>query len=240
MSLSEWVDENLRRLGWSQAELIRQSGISKATIQKIMGGYANPERFTISRLEKAFGARYSESEPEPIGRKYEPLNELGNDGGSAMSSFFNAPGAGHSPIGEIPLLGTARAGRPGEVTWDGTTAGGFSRDFLRGVKDPSAFAIMLDGDSMSPLFRDGDCVILSPAIDITHEELLKGVVAFVQFTHDRNAAGTVKLIALDPSDPDVFILTANNPAFVPQVERVPREHVARIVPVAAHVRLGPF
>jgi SOS-response transcriptional repressor LexA len=90
----------------------------------------------------------------------------------------------------IPLLSKIPGGNP--VAWsDGEYPAGFGEEFLdRGdVSDPNAFALIVDGDSMSPRINSGDIVIISPntpvinrsiaAVAINHEERTLKTVIFL-------------------------------------------------------------
>jgi len=70
---------------------------------------------------------------------------------------------------KVPLLSKIPAGIPAEWT-DGDYPVGFGEEFIdRGdVADPNAFALIVDGDSMSPRINSGDIVIISPNATITN------------------------------------------------------------------------
>ncbi|MCE5249895.1 LexA family transcriptional regulator [bacterium] len=70
---------------------------------------------------------------------------------------------------KVPLLSKIPAGIPAEWT-DGDYPVGFGEEFIdRGdVADPNAFALIVDGDSMSPRINSGDIVIISPNAPITN------------------------------------------------------------------------
>lgn len=59
---------------------------------------------------------------------------------------------------DIPVVGLAKAGRGGFFGDDGLPANEWSRKIHRpeDVKDPHAYAVEIDGDSMEPLARKGD------------------------------------------------------------------------------------
>jgi len=70
-----------------------------------------------------------------------------------------------SPIrpDRIPLLSRIPCGPPIAFT-DGEYPAGFGEEFIdRGdITDPNAFALIVEGDSMSPRINSGDIVIISP------------------------------------------------------------------------------
>lgn len=66
----------------------------------------------------------------------------------------------------VPLLGLARAGPGGFFDDGGFPAGqGWDQVAVPGV-DEDAYALEVTGDSMMPLYRDGDIIIVSPAAQI--------------------------------------------------------------------------
>jgi phage repressor protein C with HTH and peptisase S24 domain len=71
------------------------------------------------------------------------------------------------PPRRIPLLGLAQAG--GEGFFDDAgfpVGGGWDEMSLPEIGDPHAYALEIAGDSMEPVLRDGDTVVVSPAAPI--------------------------------------------------------------------------
>ena len=67
----------------------------------------------------------------------------------------------------IPVIGYAQAGRHGFFDDAGypTGAGWDAVDFPN-VGDPNAYALEIAGDSMEPVYRDGDVIVVSPRASI--------------------------------------------------------------------------
>lgn len=67
----------------------------------------------------------------------------------------------------VPVIGYAQAGRDGFFDDAGypTGAGWDAIDFPN-VGDPNAYALEISGDSMEPVYRDGDIIIVSPAANV--------------------------------------------------------------------------
>lgn len=64
----------------------------------------------------------------------------------------------------IPLIGLAQAGGEGFFDDGGFPVGGsWDEVGLPDVADPHAYALEISGDSMEPVYRDGDLVVVSPA-----------------------------------------------------------------------------
>jgi phage repressor protein C with HTH and peptisase S24 domain len=67
----------------------------------------------------------------------------------------------------LPLLGFAQAGAGGFFDDSGFPTGqGWDVVTLPGLHDEDAYALKVSGDSMLPLYRDGDVIIVSPAAQL--------------------------------------------------------------------------
>lgn len=67
----------------------------------------------------------------------------------------------------VPLIGFAQAGKDGFFDDAGyPTGGGWDEIALPGTADPHAFALEISGDSMEPVYRDGDRIVVSPEGDV--------------------------------------------------------------------------
>ena len=67
----------------------------------------------------------------------------------------------------IPLIGLAQAGADGYFDDGGYPAGGgWDEIAVPEVGDQNAYALEISGESMEPVFRDGDMVIVSPAAPV--------------------------------------------------------------------------
>lgn len=77
--------------------------------------------------------------------------------GSALGEGFRS----------VPLIGLAQAGGGGFFDDSGFPVGhGWDEIALPGLSDDSAYALEVAGDSMLPLYRDGDIIIVSPTARI--------------------------------------------------------------------------
>lgn len=75
------------------------------------------------------------------------------------------------PARRIPLLGLAQAGSEGFFDDAGYPVGGsWDEVGLPDIGDPHAYALEIAGDSMEPVFRDGDMVVVSPAAPIRRND----------------------------------------------------------------------
>ena len=67
----------------------------------------------------------------------------------------------------IPLIGLAQAGGEGFFDDGGyPVGGGWDEIALPEIGDPNAYAVEVSGESMEPVFRDGDVVIVSPVAPV--------------------------------------------------------------------------
>lgn len=115
-------------------------------------------------------------------------------------------GARPGPARRIPLIGFAQAGGEGYFDDGGYPVGGsWDEVGLPDVLDPHAYALEISGDSMEPVFRDGDQVIVSPAAPIRRGDRVvlrtgDGQVMAKQLA--RRSARRVDVRSLNPAHPD--------------------------------------
>jgi len=106
----------------------------------------------------------------------------------------------------IPLIGLAQAGGEGFFDDGGyPVGGGWDEVSLPEIGDANAYALEISGDSMEPVFRDGDMVIVSPAAPIRRGDRVvvrttDGEVMAKQLA--RRSARRVELRSLNPAHPD--------------------------------------
>lgn len=106
----------------------------------------------------------------------------------------------------IPVIGFAQAGADGYFDDGGYPAGaGWDEIGLPEIPDPHAYALHVSGDSMEPVFREGDVVIASPAAPIRREDRIvlrtvRGEVMAKQLA--RRSARRVELRSLNPQHRD--------------------------------------
>ncbi len=90
--------------------------------------------------------------------------------GATLLDFTTLVSGGRSQPNQrraVPLIGLAQAGAEGYFDDGGFPVGaGWDEVTLPGVNDPNAYALEIAGDSMEPIYRDGDIVVVSPATPI--------------------------------------------------------------------------
>jgi phage repressor protein C with HTH and peptisase S24 domain len=106
----------------------------------------------------------------------------------------------------IPLIGLAQAGSAGYFDDGGyPVGGGWDEVSLPDIADPNAYALEISGDSMEPVYRDGDMVIVSPSAPIRRGDRVVvrtagGEVMAKQLA--RRSARRIELRSLNPAHPD--------------------------------------
>lgn len=111
----------------------------------------------------------------------------------------------------IPLIGSAQAGDRGYFDDAGyPCGGGWDEIPFPEVGDSNAYALEVSGDSMEPLYRDGDIVIVSPAASVRRGDrvvvkTLEGEVMVKQLV--RQTAKRIELASLNPAHPGRSLAT---------------------------------
>ncbi|GAN80314.1 S24 family peptidase [Acidocella aminolytica] len=111
----------------------------------------------------------------------------------------------------LPLIGMAQAGGDGYFDDGGYPAGaGWNEIELPSVADANAYALSISGESMLPVYRPGDTVIVSPAAPVRQGDRV------VTRTSDgavmaklllQRTANRVELASLNPEFPDLRFQT---------------------------------
>jgi len=105
----------------------------------------------------------------------------------------------------IPVIGFAQAGAQGFFDDGGfPVGGGWDSVNFPGLGDENAYALEISGDSMLPVYRDGDIVVVSPHADIRRGDrvvakTMNGEVMAKQLL--RKTASRVELASFNPEFP---------------------------------------
>lgn len=143
------IDTIAERYGFSASGLAKKSGLDPTSFNpsKRNGPDGRPRWPTtesIANLLDAAGASVEEFADLLSGRKGQPPKRK-----------------------QIPLLGLARAGKGGYFDDSGFPAGnGWDEIDVPGVTDNTAYALEITGDSMLPVYREGDTIIVSPGATV--------------------------------------------------------------------------
>jgi phage repressor protein C with HTH and peptisase S24 domain len=139
------IDTIAERYGYSASGLAKKSGLDPTSFNpsKRNGPDGRPRWPTtesLAHLLEASGASLEEFTDLLTGRKGQPPKRK-----------------------QIPLLGLARAGKGGYFDDSGFPVGnGWDEIDVPGVTDTAAYALEITGDSMLPVYREGDTIIVSP------------------------------------------------------------------------------
>jgi phage repressor protein C with HTH and peptisase S24 domain len=194
------IDALAQRYGFTPSGLARKAGLDATTFNR----------------SKRIG---------PDGRERWPSTEsiakiLGATGASLDEFMSVVMRRGAAPAHTIPLIGFAQAGSGGFFDDGGFPAGeGWDEVAFPGVSDEKAYALEIAGDSMLPLYRDGDTIIVSPTAAVRRGDRVvvkttEGEVLAKQLK--RETAKTIELASLNPEHTD-RVLPRSDIAFMARV-----------------------
>jgi Predicted transcriptional regulator len=135
--------------------------------------------------------------------------------GASLSEFVSLVGesAGSGSLQRVPVIGYAQAGNAGYFDDAGFPSGvGWDELLFPSIGDPHAYALEISGDSMDPVYRDGDTIIVSPAAQIRRNDRVVvrtkgGEVMAKQLT--RETATKIELMSINRAHPDRSIPRAD-------------------------------
>jgi phage repressor protein C with HTH and peptisase S24 domain len=107
----------------------------------------------------------------------------------------------------LPLIGYAQAGAGGFFDDGGFPAGsGWDEVNFPGIQDTQAYALEVSGDSMMPLYREGDRLIVAPneSVRVGDRVVVKTIDGEVMAKElKRQTAKVIELRSLNPAHQDV-------------------------------------
>jgi phage repressor protein C with HTH and peptisase S24 domain len=182
--------------------LAAESGLSVSGLAKKSG--LDATTFNVSKRIMPDGrARWPST--ESVAKALDAVG-AGFDSFAALVGGARAMPARSVTSRRIPLIGLAQAGGEGFFDDGGFPVGGsWDEVGLPEVADPNAYALEISGDSMEPVYRDGDLVIVSPAAPLRRGDRV------VARTHGgevmakelaRRSARKIELKSLNPAYPD--------------------------------------
>jgi phage repressor protein C with HTH and peptisase S24 domain len=181
------IDALAAQYGYSPSGLARKAGLDPTTFNRSKrtgpdGRLRWPSTESIAKVLDATGAHIEEF------------------------IAFVAGGGRKAPRRMIPLLGLAQAAIAGHFDDGGFPTGpGWEEIAFPDIGDDRAYALEINGDSMLPLYRDGDVIIVSPAATVRRGDRVvvrtgEGEVMAKELK--RRTAKTVELRSLSPDHPD--------------------------------------
>ncbi len=174
----------------------------------------------LARLAGLDATAFNKSKREtPDGRKRWPSTEsLAKilDATSASFEEFSAlvsRAGGEAGYGArlIPLIGLAQAGSGGFFDDGGFPVGeGWEQVAFPQLRDENVYALEVSGDSMAPVYRDGDVIIVSPAAGVRRGDrvvvkTVSGEILAKMLA--RQTAGTLDLVSFNPAHEDRTLAT---------------------------------
>ena len=183
--------------------LAAENGLSASGLAKKSG--LDPTTFNPSKRIMPDGrARWPST--ESVSKALDAVG-VGIDSFAALVAGARAlPGGRVMPNRRIPLIGLAQAGGEGFFDDGGFPVGGsWDEVGLPEVADPHAYALEISGDSMEPVYRDGDIVIVSPAAPLRRGDRVvarthTGEVMAKELA--RRSARRIELKSLNPNYPN--------------------------------------
>lgn len=188
------IDALAAEHGMSASGLAKKAGLDPTTFNK-------SKRRTVDGHERWPGTESVSKVLAATGASLESFTALVS-GTRALT-----PGAVQRMVHRrIPLIGFAQAGGDGYFDDGGYPVGGsWDEVSLPEIPDPNAYALEISGDSMEPVYRDGDHVIVSPAAAIRRGDrvVLKTQAGEVMAKElVRQSARRVEVKSLNPAHPD--------------------------------------
>lgn len=139
--------------------LAKRFDMSPSAMAKMAG--LDPTSFNRSKRMSA------DAEARPRWPSTESLAKVLEATGVGFSEFAAlTESTKRPPTRGVPLLGFAQAGSDGFFDDAGFPAGqGWDEIAFPGLQEDGVYALEISGDSMSPVFRDGDRILVSPSIE---------------------------------------------------------------------------
>ncbi len=176
---------------WSAIDaLAERNGLSPSGLARRAG--LDPTSFNKSKRRSADGA--------PRWLSTESLMKTLDAVGASMEEFIALAENRQGPY--APLLGLAKAGNDGYFDADGIPAGdGWEEIRFPGLEGENVYALEITGDSMEPVYRAGDRIVVQPGAELRRGDRIvarttDGEVLAKQLGRRNNR--TIELLSLNP------------------------------------------
>ena len=184
------IDRLAAKYGMSPSGLARRGGLDPTTFNKSKrvtkeGKQRWPSTESIAKILEATGASLAEF-----------VSQIGDENAAAQAQ-------------RIPVIGYAQAGSQGFFDDAGfPTGAGWDEVLFPRIRDPHAYGLEISGDSMAPVYRDGDIIVVSPEASLRRGDRVvvktrDGEVMAKQLL--RQSARRLELVSLNRSHPDRVI-----------------------------------
>jgi phage repressor protein C with HTH and peptisase S24 domain len=181
------IDTIAERYGFSASGLAKKAGLDPTSFNpsKRHGPDGRPRWPTtesIARVLDASGASVEEFADLLTGKKGQPPRRK-----------------------QIPLIGFAQAGKGGFFDDSGFPVGASWDEIdVPGVTDQNAYSLEITGDSMLPVYREGDLIIVSPNTSLRKGDRVvvktRSGEVMAKILH-RQTAKTIELASFNPEHP---------------------------------------
>jgi len=180
------IDTLAQKKGLTASGLARRAGLDPTTFNK-------SKRIT--------------REGKPRWPSTESVSKILAATGVTMGEFVTFIGEGSAAmVQRIPVIGYAEAGDEGYFDDAGYPSGsGWDEVVFPDLGDPHAYALEVSGESMEPLYHDGDIIIVSPEASVRRGDrvVVKTVRDEVMAKQlHRRSARKVELLSINTSHPD--------------------------------------
>jgi len=181
------IDRLAAQHGLSPSGLARKAGLDPTTFnpskrKTVQGKLRWPSTESLSKILAATGTSFADF----------------------VGLIGDRPGA--SPRQRVPIIGYAQAGNQGFFDDAGYPVGnGWDEVVFPDLGDPHAYALEVSGDSMTPVYRDGDTIVLSPSATVRRGDRVVvktggGEVMAKELA--RMSANRIELKSINPEHPD--------------------------------------
>ena len=196
------IDRLAERYDLSPSGLAKRAGLDSTTFNKSKRFAADgrarwPSTESLAKVMEATGATLDE------------FMALVHGETGALTGFGEPQRAApyQAPASDVPLLGMAQAGSGGYFDDAGFPAGeGWERVAFPDVDlGAHVYALEISGDSMEPLYRDGDTIIVSPTASIRRGDRVvvkTGDGEVMAKILKRQTAQVIELSSVNPDYPD--------------------------------------
>ena len=174
------IDKLAVRFGTSPSGLARLAGLDPTSFNRSKRGEDRPRWLSTESLAKVLTAT-----------------------GVSFAEFARLAEGDRRPRRAVPLIGMAQAGSDGYFDDCGfPVGGGWEEVAFPGMAEEGCYALEISGDSMAPVYRDGDRIVVVPIAEPRRGDrvVLKTVEGEVLAKEvARLTAHTIELASLNPA-----------------------------------------
>jgi phage repressor protein C with HTH and peptisase S24 domain len=182
--------------------LAAENGLSVSGLARKAG--LDPTSFNNSKRRMADG-KFRWPSTESLAKVLAATGASLEDFTALVTGARALPDAKSRMRNKLPLIGIAQAGQSGFFDDGGYPAGaGWDEVELPQTGDANAYALSISGDSMEPVYREGDSIVVSPAAPVRVGDRVvaranTGAVMAKLLT--RRTATRIELTSLNPEYP---------------------------------------